>query len=341
MRWALVALALVACGAPAATTVTSTPTSPSASVSTSTSTSTSPCSGKLRVHFYDVGQGLSALVDLPDGRHVLVDAGDAADRPKCDDVCAKGHAHLLDALKRDLGAAAIDLLWITHPHSDHMGGASEVIDTFRVAVLAENGHDADKAEMKHLHGAASRRGVRTVVVGAGETKTPLDAPNVRAVTPPAWSPHCKDDANACSIALRIDHCQSSVLFTGDADRTEEPHLDPGAVTLLQVGHHGSSTSSTAAFLARTTPRYAVISSGKPDEGLNKGYCHPRAGVVDALSRAIGGERTKTLRAYAEHKCASPNAAGWSDVPASDRIWSTARDGDVTLVTSGDGSFARE
>ena len=304
-----------------------------------------PCGGApLRVRFYDVGQGLAALVELPDGRHVLVDAGDTPTRSKCDNVCAEAHRHLLDSLARDLVEKPIDLLWITHPHSDHMGGAPGVIDALTVRALADNGHDADKAEIKRLHGAAAKRGVAMHVVSAGATATPLaDGHDVhlRAVTPPEWSSACKDDPNACSIALRIDYCASSILFTGDADKTEEPKLDPGAVTLLQVGHHGSNTSSSPAFLLRAAPKYAVISSGKPDEGLNRGYCHPRASAVDALSRALGGARSKTVKAYADAKCASPNQAGWIDAPASDRLWSTARDGDVVLVTTGNGVFVRE
>jgi competence protein ComEC len=82
--------------------------------------------------------------------------------------------------------------------------------------------------------------------------------------PPHWYPECGDNPNACSILLRIDYCRSSVLFTGDAESLEEVDLRLGtSVTLLQVGHQGSNTSSTPAWLDQARPTYAVISSGLP------------------------------------------------------------------------------
>src|SRR4051794_19015519 len=100
---------------------------------------------------------------------------------------------------------------------------------------------------------------------------------------------CAKNANICSIALLIDYCSSSVLFTGDAEAIEEADLAIDApVTLLQVGHHGSKTSSTPTLLDRTKPKYAVISAGKPGEGTNATYCHPRKETVDALTGILGG-----------------------------------------------------
>lgn len=94
--------------------------------------------------------------------------------------------------------------------------------------------------------------------------------------PSQWYPECGSNANVCSIALRIDCCSSSILFTGDAEAQEEADLTISApVTLLQVGHHGSKTSSSPAFLERVKPRYAVISAGLAGEGTNSTYCHPR------------------------------------------------------------------
>ena len=136
-----------------------------------------------------------------------------------------------------------------------------------------------------------------------------------------------------------------MLFTGDAPKEEEEVLDTrGEVTLLQVGHHGSRTSTGEAFLARTRPKYAVISSARPGEGTNDGYCHPRAVTVEALTRAMGGPGTRAVRAFdGAVRCrkGEPQADHWFDVPASDRIWVTARDGDVSLTTARDGVFTKE
>jgi competence protein ComEC len=142
--------------------------------------------------------------------------------------------------------------------------------------------------------------------------------------------------------LRIDYCSSSVLFTGDAEVEEERLVESGgSVTVLQVGHHGSNTSSGEAFVAKLAPKHAVISAGKPHEGLNAGYCHPRASTVKRLTAFLGGPGSHTLRAYEATKCEEHGEAAWVDVPASDRLWATERDGDVVLVTTGDGAFVRE
>lgn len=112
------------------------------------------------------------------------------------------------------------------------------------------------------------------------------------------------------------------------------------VTLLQVGHHGSATSTSPAFLMKTHPRYAVISVGRPGEGLNAGYCLPRALVVRRLTRVLGGPGLGTLDAFDGDRCDGSGPGDWAPVATSERLWSTERDGDVVLSTSGDGAFAR-
>jgi competence protein ComEC len=305
----------------------------------------SGCSGKpLSVKFYDVGQALSALVSLPDGRRVLVDTGEQAKRCA---ACKEWSAHLLSGLAADVPDKRLSLVWITHQHSDHAGNAPEILRAFEVGLYADNGTNLDSALIGRARTAAKERGVTIRVVDPDHRDAPIAAGEGVKFTPivPSgqWPVNCEDAPNNCSIGLRLDYCSSSVLFTGDAEEEEEEKLDTrGPVTLLQVGHHGSDTSSSAEFIKRAAPKYAVISSGKVDEGTNLGYCHPRLATVNELDETLGGRQTGEVDAFdATVRCKDPNhAEHWRQVATSEHLWFTERDGDVELVTSGDGTFQR-
>src|SRR5207302_9882712 len=122
-----------------------------------------PCStgAPLRVHFYDVGQGLSALVNLPDGRNVLVDAGSTQPKP------------YFDKLKRDLAGKPIDLFWITHQHVDHIGGAADVMKKLPVKTYVDNGRQLDVSWVKKARTAAANRKVSVLRFSPAVVAAPL------------------------------------------------------------------------------------------------------------------------------------------------------------------------
>jgi competence protein ComEC len=304
------------------------------------------CGGKpLSVKFYDVGQALSVLVSLPDGQHVLVDTGEAAKRCA---ACKAWSEHLLSGLATDIPDKQLSLVWITHQHSDHAGNAPEILNGFEVGLYVDNGTNLDSAPIDRARTAATQRGVKIRVVDPDHRDAPIPAAAGVKFTPilpaPAWPVNCEDSPNDCSIGLRLDYCNSSVLFVGDAEQDEEEKLDTrGPVTLLQVGHHGSDTSSSSEFIRRISPKYAVISSGKVDEGTNLSFCHPRLSTITELDETLGGEQTSETGAFdAAVKCKDPTHSNhWRHVPTSDHLWLTERDGDVELLTTGDGTFQRK
>ena len=173
----------------------------------------------MTIRFYDAGQGLAALVELPDGRRVLVDAGESPTRVGCA-ACSGWHQHVMEGLRRDLGGterpvsagaadradgAAIDMLWITHQHSDHLGGAVDVLDTFKVGAYVDNGRDLREREVATARRAASANAVAVRVVDAERRTVPIaDSASVRlkAVVPKKWPRACSSNPNDCSIGMR-------------------------------------------------------------------------------------------------------------------------------------------
>jgi competence protein ComEC len=124
----------------------------------------------LRMHFCEVKQALAALVDLLDGRHILVDTADYSLRLGCGQPCADASAHLMSKLTTNLAGAPIDLTWITHQHSDHIGGATDVMRSLPVANYVDNGRDVTIAEIMIARSEATTKSIPlTVVSPSGAT----------------------------------------------------------------------------------------------------------------------------------------------------------------------------
>ena len=222
---------------------------------------TDACEGQLEIAFLDVGQGDATLMILPDGGVVLIDC---AEQENADAVCR--------ALLRR-GLLQIDHLVLTHPHADHVGGGAQLAERFEVKNIWMTETDSVTYELSALLYAAERRGTVLHTIAAGDL-LPTGTVRTEVLSPPAG---VNAGENNDSVILLIAYNKVRFLLMGDAEAEAEAGINCGRVDLLRVGHHGSDTSTTAAFLRRNTPGYAVVSGGTAND-----YGHPHYEVLRRL-----------------------------------------------------------
>jgi competence protein ComEC len=221
----------------------------------------------LTVRFLDVGQGDATLLTTGDTT-ILVDVG------------RHDRSDVVDALRHH-GVDDIDLVAVTHPHADHIGQLDQVIAAVGVGEVWMSGTTATTATYARAMDAVERGGVGYEEPRTGDMAT-FGSLGVEVLHPSGSTGDAHDDM----LALRITHGSNSFLFTGDAEGPVESALtstgNVGA-TVYQVGHHGSATSTTAAFLADVNPQVAIYSAG-----AGNSYGHPHPDVLGRL-RAAGVE----------------------------------------------------
>jgi len=223
-----------------------------------------PTTGKLEVHFIDVGQGDSILIKTP-SKNILIDGGDRG-------TTALNYI-------RNQGVNSLDYIISTHPHADHIGGLINVIQSIPVGEVIDPAvpHTTKTFEdyitlidQKDIWFTEGRSGM-TFDIGGGA--------NMQILHPTAPS---QSDLNNASIVIKLTFGNVSFLFAGDAEGSAESQiLNRGNdlnSTILKVGHHGSKTSSTQAFLNAVKPEVAVIMCSK-----NNSYGHPHEETLSKLS----------------------------------------------------------
>ena len=219
---------------------------------------------ELRVHFIDVGQGDSIFIELPNGQTMLIDAGEA---DMADTVVTYIHQQ---------GADSLDYVVETHPHSDHMGGMAEVIDNFNVSTVCLSPATNNTKAYEKLLAAVESSGAEVLSPLAGDSILSEGELSVEVVAPK--SAEC-DSLNNASLVLKLTYGKTSFLFAGDAEKAEEDAIRSNIkCDVLKVGHHGSSSSTSANFLKKVDPTYAVISVG-----LGNSYGHPSDAVLKRLA----------------------------------------------------------
>ena len=240
--------------------------------------------GMLEVTAIDVGQGDSILVVGPGGVGMLVDAGGpvggVGPRSGSADTGFDVGEEVVAPYLWSRGLRRLDVLALTHEHSDHMGGMPAILRSFRPRELWV-GVDVPSQAYSALLAEASALGVRVRHLRAGDA-LPWDGVEVSVLGPETGYRNAGAPKNDDSLVLRLQFGKASVLLEGDAERPEEAgmlaHDRVGPVTLLKVGHHGSATSSMEGFLAAAAPRDAVITVGRGNT-----FGHPRGEVIARLA----------------------------------------------------------
>jgi competence protein ComEC len=235
--------------------------------------------GALRVAMLDVGQGDAAVAVGPDGAALVIDGGTRALR------FDTGRLAVAPYLRR-LGVRRVALL-ATHPQVDHEGGLIYLVGAFGPRAVYTNGVERPSTAFdRDFHAALARGRIAPTALAAGTPFFPL-AGIESAVLSPLQPPAGGDDPHALNngaLVVRLGLGGHRFLFTADIEATAEAALVAAgadlAAEVLKVPHHGSDTSSTAAFVARVRPRVAVISVGRDNP-----YGHPSPAVVAAYGAA--------------------------------------------------------
>jgi competence protein ComEC len=235
----------------------------------------------LLVETIDVGQGDSILLITPDGKSLLIDGGGfgGGGRQQAQDFDI-GEEVVSPALWAR-GIRRLDAVALTHAHSDHMGGLPAILRNFHPDELWVGNNPRFGAYNALLTEAAALH-VRVRSFRAGDAFS-FGRTQVNVLAPFRDYQPGLEPANNDSLVLHVNFDSSSVLLEGDAEAPVEEAMlaEPGlGSTLLKVGHHGSVTSTRPEFLARVSPKWAVISCG-----LHNRYGHPRMEVLQELEAA--------------------------------------------------------
>ncbi|MBF0409197.1 MAG: MBL fold metallo-hydrolase [Candidatus Riflebacteria bacterium] len=226
-----------------------------------------PAKGSLAVRVINVGKGDAILIQLPDGKNVMIDTG-----------YEETSRYVTDKLF-EYNVDNIDLLIVTHPDKDHIGGLNEIRSAFEIASYVESVDLKQKEERGRKIFTPKICGTRPLLAGNGYSLSIL-----------APLSNSYNDVNDCSIVVKLTFGEIEFLFAGDALDTSEREMLNAKLNLkadvLKVAHHGRGLVCSREFLNAVSPKYAIITCGED----SKDSCDRE--VEDKLE-TIGAEVFKT------------------------------------------------
>lgn len=229
---------------------------------------------ELKVTVFDVGQGDATLVSTPNDKHFMIDTG----RWSPDYNSAK--YIILPYLKAE-GIEKLNAVFLSHPHADHIGGISELINTIPIDTIYNSGYKYDSNLYTKYHTLAKRKSIPIKNLKAGR-QVRLD-PSILLLSYGPTGHAFGAEPNDHSLILELVYGQTEFLFVGDAEKGQEHRLLEHYGKLLdtnflKVGHHGSRTSSSPSFLQTVTPNISVVSLAKSNR-----FQHPHPEAVRRIS----------------------------------------------------------
>jgi len=226
-------------------------------------------SGVLTVSVLDVGQGDAIFIETPQGNQILIDSGPSA--------------HVLKQLQSRMSFFdnSIDVVMITHPDKDHIGGFRQIFDRYDIELVLESGVKVSTDIYKKVDSAITQEGSKRIFARRGMDIV-LDIDVHLFILFPDRDVSGLD-TNDGSIIAKLVYKNTSMMFMGDASDNIETYLveqDDGLLDsdVLKVGHHGSKTSTSELFVDVVSPDVAVISAGK-----NNRYGHPHEDILRRFS----------------------------------------------------------
>ena len=214
----------------------------------------------LKVHYLDVGQGDSIFIELPNNETMLIDAAESYQSEK-----------IINYLK-NLNYQKIDYVIGTHPHTDHIGGLKDIINTFEIGKIYMPKVVSTTKTYESLLMAIKDKNLKINTAKAGTSIIDTDALKINILAP---NNSTYTELNNYSVVTKITYGTTKFLFMGDAEKLSENEIKEDVTAdVIKIGHHGSNTSSSIDFIKKVNAKYGIISVG-----LNNKYNLPKEEII--------------------------------------------------------------